>query len=84
MIGALLVFLVGVGLAVYGYWPRRDRRTGRPVRRPPGRAVLRLLFDLALIPFQLLVFAFFALGPTFIQISEIRREVPRGGPRRFL
>jgi hypothetical protein len=81
--GAVLVGLVGVALAVYGYWPRRDRRTGRPLVQPPPRVLLRLLFDLVLIPFQLLVIAVFALGPKHIKFRETPRDAPRGGPRKI-
>lgn len=84
MTGPVLVGLVGVALAVYGYWPRRNPATGRPLRKPPPRAVFRLLFDLALIPVQLVVTAILLLGPKHITFRETPRDAPRGGPRKFL
>jgi hypothetical protein len=86
MTGVALLGLVGVALAVYGYWPRRDRRTGRPLTQPPPRVLLRLLFDLALIPFQLVVVACLAFAPNHMQFlpRETPRDAPRGGPRKIV
>lgn len=66
MTGPVLVVLLGIALVAYAQRPRQARRPGRRVcpaprpraHRPPVLAVLRLIFDLVLIPFQCVVVAF--------------------------
>lgn len=66
MTPAVLV-LLGVALIAFAQRPRPARRTAGPVRRPclpvcrrrpPALAVLRLIFDLAVLPFQAVVIVF--------------------------
>lgn len=70
-----LLVLLGVALIAYTQRPRPARRpvrrAGRPVPRPPMRAVLRLVFDVALIPFQCVVVAF---APKHIRNRQHRQN----------